>query len=231
MLDARRPIRTGRGRTFISARAFTLIELLVVVAIIALLVAILVPALDQAREMANRSVCASNLRQMGIAFHTYSGHWDGWLPPFGYLAPESGPSWEQAINLYLGEEGAWDSGYLECPTLHEGSSYAVNYGCVISYPTYRGGSRQLAQVPVSTYIAADGRSFIYGPEYSQWTLIEDTDDDGIDDSGIGTGQYNGLKPRHERGANFLYADAHVSWVSLIDWIDNKGDMWGTWARP
>jgi len=52
-------------------RAFTLIELLVVIAIIALLMAILMPALRRAKEQARRSVCQSNMRQIGVAIATY----------------------------------------------------------------------------------------------------------------------------------------------------------------
>ena len=53
--------------------AFTLIELLVVVAIIALLTAILVPALSLARQSAERTVCATNLRGLALANCMYAG--------------------------------------------------------------------------------------------------------------------------------------------------------------
>lgn len=65
-----------RGRTCPGNRAFTLVELLVVIAIIALLVTILVPSVLRAKELARRSICGVNLRNIHTGLIMYVMHFD-----------------------------------------------------------------------------------------------------------------------------------------------------------
>ncbi|MGC9260475.1 MAG: type II secretion system protein [Phycisphaerae bacterium] len=81
--------------------AFSLIELLVVISIIALLIAILLPSLTRARELANRAVCAANVRGIGQAMLIYAqsnhGQFPCVLPPV-HTRYQNGPGAAAADN-------------------------------------------------------------------------------------------------------------------------------------
>ena len=68
--DCRRP---GAGRRPAARpRAFTIFELLAVITLLTVLLTLLLPTLSDARESARKAVCASNLRQINIAFGLYT---------------------------------------------------------------------------------------------------------------------------------------------------------------
>jgi prepilin-type processing-associated H-X9-DG protein len=88
----------------------TLVELLVVIAIIGLLVALLLPAVQAAREAARRTHCASNLRQLALAMHSYNDV-KRILPPAGVNATKT-----SEITFFI-------SGFVGALPFHEEEAY------------------------------------------------------------------------------------------------------------
>ena len=128
-------------------KAFTLIELLVVIAIIAILAAILFPVFARAREMARKTSCLSNMKQILTGSLMYTQDYDerlmpSWLCLDGSDAKNGGGgngctnsngqnwTWETFIQPYMKNKQA-----LLCPSALDGwgpdwpeqSSYGMNH--------------------------------------------------------------------------------------------------------
>jgi prepilin-type N-terminal cleavage/methylation domain-containing protein/prepilin-type processing-associated H-X9-DG protein len=123
---------------------FTLIELLVVLSVIAILVALLLPAVQAAREAARRIQCVNNLKQIGLALHSYHD-------ALGSLPVTS--------VRYQGDPSCIGCGYgalytfrtLILPQLEQGQLYnAINF----SYLFSPSGLGDLLGVPVNSTVAS-----------------------------------------------------------------------------
>ncbi|MBU0610035.1 MAG: type II secretion system GspH family protein, partial [Armatimonadetes bacterium] len=206
-------------------RGFTLIELLVVIAILGLLAAILFPVFARARESARRTVCRSNLKQIGNATMMYYQDYDEQLMPvvkrrcdcdLNYLIDDRvGPI---GLGLLFCGYIPWQqcAGIMMCPDdyqMHRMTGavlHGVSEGLrlwtrcvqdVSSCYVYR-GPFDLSQYPDLSLVADDFLLRNWYPEYG------------------------GRHPMccHETGYNVLYADGHVKYC--IDGGRVSTKWWG-----
>jgi prepilin-type N-terminal cleavage/methylation domain-containing protein/prepilin-type processing-associated H-X9-DG protein len=124
-------------------RGFTLIELLVVIAIIAVLIALLVPAVQKVREAANRMTCSNNLKQIGLAIHSYSDV-QGYIPINRDGDPGYGPaSFGCSGNGCDQTSSSWSFLALLLPYLEQSNLYAEGVQSSVQTPIPKKGNPTL----------------------------------------------------------------------------------------
>lgn len=227
-------------------RGFTLIELLVVVAIIALLVSILLPSLSSAKELARKVACQANERNTGSALLMYANDNNGLILP---AVASDGLNWWQMIPPYIGLDTIATSRYpdrpqattIMCPsnsTYMDGwdNAYGVNYvmndhaGIQWSNGATQWMGTKLSDIvnPGERFYIADGRPYNvtsgFGATYeSVWAFWSDP---GL--NYISSDYFIGRYVHPGDGANFLWADGHVSYEDYLNWqTDNDWDQTGT----
>jgi len=170
---------------------FTLIELLVVIAVITLLASVLLPSLNRAKELARRTVCQSNLKQIGTAVVMYANDNDGWVP---YKREVNIYKWFELIPPYLTEDRK-NMFILDCPS---------KPGCLVDssgnvWGDYAGNA--LVCTRLFNVSNPGERAYIFDGKYVQtgWFGYEDFPDTSRFDM------------RHSDGGNVLYLDTHVEW--------------------
>lgn len=101
-------------------KAFSLVELLVVISIIGVLIGILLPVLAGARKSVQKTTCAGNLRQIGIAVQAHRTDNKDTLPiarymPAPFLSVDEDPSFPEAMEGYIPNEGNKTNAVWQCP--------------------------------------------------------------------------------------------------------------------
>ena len=211
------------------AFAFTLIELLVVIAIIAILAAILLPVLSQAKSRAWTIACNNNLRQLTVAWHTYSDENAGKLPvnigagiPTTLGAANGVGSWiignaqvdSDITNLTAGTLFPYtpNVGVYHCPA---DQSMIYNHPSLPRIRSYSMDGFVGDPGNLPSYPRLPMRIDEIKRDPSSIFLFLDEVEGGIDDGLFGidlapaTDWVNMPADRHNRGANLSFCDGHV----------------------
>ncbi len=118
---------------------FTLIELLVVIGIIAILLSFLFPVIQKARHQTYKTQCASNLRQMIVAWQMYANDHNDEACPMSIRDPDGSKTWywdsfsdqnakddpKSSNNPYSLKRYIQSPISLRCPCFHQESSNAI----------------------------------------------------------------------------------------------------------
>lgn len=201
----------------------TLIELMLSVSMISLLASLVVAGLSGAWSSARRVVCASNLRQVGIAIEAYANSSRSMLPPIsqyhvwggdgtGDDAP--GKGWTEFLIADI--RAASVPSYLRCPSFPEKNKVTTFLSARFLF--LRGErSWNLGDIQNGSKFVLAGdcsRRGSYAPEFGTASRTEDDcdKDDGTANSLLFKRSAGG-EIFHKKQNNVVFADGHSDGVS------------------
>ena len=147
-------------------KGFTLVELLVVIAIISILISLLLPSLNVAKELARRTGCLNNMRQIGLGLIMYANSNGGTFPHVSTIdGAEDGPEediYRQFSTSQIFNRTLYDSRNPESDR-HIGPGYIGKIGLGLLVPAY------LEEKGEIFYCPADQ---LYAFEHTNPTFVE-----------------------------------------------------------
>jgi prepilin-type N-terminal cleavage/methylation domain-containing protein/prepilin-type processing-associated H-X9-DG protein len=112
--------------------AFTLIELLVVIAIIAILIGLLIPAVQKVRAAAARVQCENNLKQLGLAYHSYADDNDSSFPPCFISDQTKSAGWGIYLMPYLDQVPLFKQYNFTVPFYYTNTTFGIDNQSVVN---------------------------------------------------------------------------------------------------